>query len=179
VSSRARPQLLRRVLEHLLEDDVRKPAFDAAHRLHRGFAVGFLAVVVVATLAGVADLDAGHDVQHPVDLPVAAAGEAVPDLVTGGGVDGGGAVPGREVVAVGNRVMSPTSTSGRAAPEGPMPGRSSRLVPVASRSSVSSLLAAFLRGMDPFQVADQLGGDAASGLADRVTGRTLASNALA
>ena len=45
----------------------------------------------------------------------------------------------------GNRVMLPTSTSSRAAPDGPMPGRSSRLVPVAARSSVSSWLAAFLR----------------------------------
>ena len=45
----------------------------------------------------------------------------------------------------GNRVMSPTSTSSRAAPEGPMPCRSIRVVPVAASSSVSSLSAAFLR----------------------------------
>ena len=45
----------------------------------------------------------------------------------------------------GNRVMSPTSTSSRAAPDGPMPCRSSRVVPVAATSSRSSLSAAFLR----------------------------------
>jgi hypothetical protein len=45
----------------------------------------------------------------------------------------------------GNRVMSPTLTSSRAAPEGPMPWRSSRDVPVAATSSMSSLSAAFFR----------------------------------
>ena len=45
----------------------------------------------------------------------------------------------------GNLVMSPTSTRSRAAPEGPMPFRSSSPVPVAWTSSVSSLSAAFLR----------------------------------
>lgn len=44
-----------------------------------------------------------------------------------------------------NRVMSPTSTSSRAAPEGPMPLRSIRLVPVAATRALSSLFAAFLR----------------------------------
>ena len=69
----------------------------------------------------------------------------MPDVVAGRGVDGCGAVPGREVAAVGEPVMSPTSTSSRAAPEGPMPCRSSRLVPVAATSSRSSLSAAFFR----------------------------------
>ena len=46
---------------------------------------------------------------------------------------------------LGKRVMSPTSTSSRAAPEGPMPCRAINVVPVAAASSVSSLLAAFLR----------------------------------
>jgi hypothetical protein len=45
----------------------------------------------------------------------------------------------------GKRVMSPTSTSSRAAPEGPMPCRSSSPVPVALTSSTSSLFAAFFR----------------------------------
>jgi hypothetical protein len=36
-------------------------------------------------------------VQHPVDLPVAGPGQPVADLVTGGGVDRRGAVPGGEV----------------------------------------------------------------------------------
>jgi hypothetical protein len=58
-----------------------------------------------------------------------------------------GAVPFQDAkwALFGNRVMSPTSTSNRAAPEGPIPGGSSRLVPVAARRTVSSLLAAFLR----------------------------------
>jgi hypothetical protein len=42
---------------------------------------------------------------------------------------------------VGNRVMSPTSTSSRAAPEGPMPCRSMSVVPVVATSSLSSLSA--------------------------------------
>jgi hypothetical protein len=61
------------------------------------FAVGLLAFVVVTAFAGVSDLDAGHDAQDPVDLAVAGARQPVSDLVSGGGVDGGGAVPGREV----------------------------------------------------------------------------------
>ena len=58
-----------------------------------------------------------------------------------------GAVPFQEAKCAlfGNRVMSPTSTSNRAAPEGPIPLRLSRLVPVAATSSVSSLFATFLR----------------------------------
>ena len=60
-----------------------------------------LAVVVGAALGGVAELDGGHDVQDPVDLPVPAARQPVSDVVAGGGVDGCGAVPGGEVVAVG------------------------------------------------------------------------------
>ena len=42
------------------------------------------------------------------------------------------------------RVMSPTSTCSRAAPEGPIPCRASSPVPVALTSSTSSLLAACL-----------------------------------
>ena len=45
----------------------------------------------------------------------------------------------------GKREMSPTSTNRRAAPEGPMPCRSIKDVPVASTKAVSSLFAAFLR----------------------------------
>lgn len=45
----------------------------------------------------------------------------------------------------GNRVMYPISTSSRAAPDGPMPFRSSSPVPVPRTSSRSSLSAAFLR----------------------------------
>src|SRR4051794_17920308 len=50
-----------------------------------------------AAFGGVPQLHGGHDVQRPVDLPVPGPGEPVADLVAGGGVDEGGAVPGREV----------------------------------------------------------------------------------
>ena len=51
-----------------------------------------------------------------------------------------GAVPFQDAKCsrLGNLVMSPTSTSSRAAPEGPMPCRSSRLVPVAASSVASN-----------------------------------------
>jgi hypothetical protein len=72
-------------------------------------------------------------VQRAVDLPVAGAREPVADLIAGGRVDGRGAVPRGELPRVGNQVMSPTSTSSRAAPDGPMPCRLIRVVPVAAR----------------------------------------------
>ena len=58
-----------------------------------------------------------------------------------------GAVPFQEAKwpLVGKRVMSPTSTSSRPAPEGPMPLRVSSEGPVSVMSSRSSLSAAFLR----------------------------------
>ncbi len=46
---------------------------------------------------------------------------------------------------LGKRVISPTSISSRAAPDGPIPFSVSSEVPVASMSSRSSLSAAFLR----------------------------------
>ncbi len=99
------------------------------------------------------------------------AGEAVADLVAGGGVD---RVRCRSRTRSGpwsgKRVMSPTSTSSRAAPEGPMPVRSSRPVPVAVRSSVSSLFGGLLARVDPLEVADQLRGDAAGGSSRRRRG---------
>jgi hypothetical protein len=60
-------------------------------------------------------LDGRHDVQAPVDLPIRGLGEPVADLVTGGGVDRGGAVHDAKC-ALGKWVMSPTSISNRAAP---------------------------------------------------------------
>jgi hypothetical protein len=84
-------------------------------------------------------------VQDPVNLPVPARDSLCrtwsPEEASMG------AVPFQEAKCAlfGNRVMSPTSTRSRAAPVGPMPCRSSRLVPVALTSSVSSLFAAFLR----------------------------------
>lgn len=58
-----------------------------------------------------------------------------------------GAVPFQDAKCprVGNLVMSPTSTSSRAAREGPVPCSSIRVVPVVATSCLSSLLVAFLR----------------------------------
>jgi hypothetical protein len=58
-----------------------------------------------------------------------------------------GAVPFQEAkcALLGNRVMSPTSTSRRAAPEGPMPCRSISVVPVEATSSLSCLSASLER----------------------------------
>lgn len=58
-----------------------------------------------------------------------------------------GAVPFQEAKRSrsGNRVVSPISTKSRDAPEGPMPCRSIKVVPVAVSSSVSSWSAALLR----------------------------------
>jgi hypothetical protein len=74
-------------------------------------------------------LDGGHDVQRPVDLAVARPRQTMPLVVTGGCIEG--AVPFQEAkcARVGNRVMSPTSTSSLAAPEGPMPCRSISVLP--------------------------------------------------
>ncbi len=60
MSSRARPCLSQRVVEHLLVDDVGEPAFHAPHRPHRCLAVGLLPLVIVAAFAWVADLYSGH-----------------------------------------------------------------------------------------------------------------------
>ena len=62
-----------------------------------GLALGESAAVVGAAGGVVAELDDGHDVQDPVDAPVAGPGQAVALLVAGGRVDRGGAVPGGEV----------------------------------------------------------------------------------
>jgi hypothetical protein len=68
------------------------------------FPGGFAGVVVGAAFGWVAQLDDGHDVQGPVDPPVAGAGEPVSLLLSGGRVQGRGAVPGREVVPAGEPV---------------------------------------------------------------------------
>ena len=81
------------VVQHRPVDQVGEPSLEAAHRFHGGLPVGLLAVVVVAADPGVAQLDGGHDVQDPVDLPVARPGQPVSGLVAGRGVDGCGAIP--------------------------------------------------------------------------------------
>ena len=67
----------------------------------RGLAGGELAPVVGPAGGVEADLVDGGDVDDVVGLAVAGPGEAVADLLAGGGVQGRGAGPGREPVAVG------------------------------------------------------------------------------
>src|SRR4029450_10575863 len=95
----------------------------------------FLGVEVGAAFGGVAQLDDGHDVQRWVDPSVAGAGESMPGLLSGGGVQRGGAVRDANLSRSANRWMSPTSTSSRAAPEGPIPVRSIRVDPRARATS--------------------------------------------
>jgi hypothetical protein len=75
----------------------RESAFEAAHSFVGRLAGGDFPVVVGTSLCGVAQLDHGHHVKNPVDLAVPAPGQAVTDVVAGGGVNRGGAGPGREV----------------------------------------------------------------------------------
>jgi hypothetical protein len=70
----------------------------------------------------VADLHDRGDVQHVVESPVAGPGQPVADLVAAGGVQGCGAGPGCEVVAVGEPghvadVGKDPGGTGRADPE--------------------------------------------------------------
>ncbi len=133
--------------DHLVIHDVAEPSFEGAHRFHGCLAGGGFAVVAGAAFTvAVAELDDGHDVQHPVDLAVAGPGQAVADLVAGGGAGRRGAVPGGEVGLPGNLVTSATPASSRAAPEGPIPVRSVSVVAVVLSSSFRSLLAAFCAG---------------------------------
>src|ERR1051326_8726626 len=97
VSSRTRLARGGCVADHLPVDDVGQAAFEGAHGFHRGLALGEPAPVAGAAFGVVAELDDGHDVQDPVDAPVAAPRQAVALLVAGGGIQRGGAVPGGEV----------------------------------------------------------------------------------
>lgn len=96
MSSRTRPHS-DGVVDHLPVDHVGQAAFEAAHGFHRGLAGGEFAPVVAAAFGVMAELDDGHDVQHPVDAPVPGPGQAVTFLVAGGRLDRGGAVAGGEV----------------------------------------------------------------------------------
>src|SRR5205814_8261371 len=81
---------------------------------------------------------------HPVDAPVAGAGQAVALLVAGGGVQRCGAVPGREVAAAGE--------AGDVGDVAEQPGRAGRadacnccrVLPVAVTRSVSCRSAALI-----------------------------------
>ena len=70
-------------------------------RFHRLLAVGALASVVGAAVGVEADLGDRGDVDHVVHPPVPGPREPVAVLLAGGGVEGCGAGPGREPVAVG------------------------------------------------------------------------------
>jgi hypothetical protein len=72
------------VLDHPLVDDVGEVPFKRPQRLHGRPSLGQAAPVVGAAEGVAAELDDGHDVQHPVDAPVAGAGEPVALLVAGG-----------------------------------------------------------------------------------------------
>lgn len=107
--------------------------------------------------------------QGPVDLPVPLARQPVPSLVAGGGVDGCGAVPRREVVAVGEpgdvadldrQAGGPGGSDAVQVQQGGA-GRGDQLAEL--------LVRCLLPGMDPLEIAGQLGGQAASGLACDIT----------
>ena len=118
--------------------------------------------------AGVAEMDGGHDVQDPVDLPVPGARESVPDVVAGGGVDGCGAVPGGEVVVV--------REPGDVADLDQQPGGAGRADAVQVHQCGAGGGDEFLEFfvgllgalVDPLEVTDQLRGDST---ADPVAGR--------
>jgi hypothetical protein len=126
-------------------DDVGQPPFQRSHGFHRGLAGRDLAVEVGSALGRVAQLDDSHDVQRAVDLPVASADSR---CRTCSPEDASmGAVPFQDAKWALSRkpVMSPTSTSSLAAPEGPMPFSWVSVLPVAASSSRSSLSAALVR----------------------------------
>jgi NAD(P)-dependent dehydrogenase (short-subunit alcohol dehydrogenase family) len=124
----------------------------------------------VSALGGVAELDDGHDVQYPVDLPVPAPRQPVPDLVTGGGIDRRGAIPGGEVRL--------SREPGHLTDPGQQPGSAGGADPVqigqggagGGEQHIEFLVRLLLALVDAFQVADQLGGDPAAGFARGIAG---------
>ena len=64
----------------LAVDDVGEPPFEGAESFHRGFAGGELAPVVGPAFGVVVQLNDRHEVQHPVDPPVAGSGDPVAEL---------------------------------------------------------------------------------------------------
>ena len=90
--------------EHGAIHDVGEPSFEAAHGLHGRLAGGFSPVEIGPPLSGVTELNHRHHVKGAVDLSVPGPGEPVASVVPGGGVQGRRAVPGCEVVPVGEPV---------------------------------------------------------------------------
>jgi hypothetical protein len=56
-------------------DHIGQSPFEGPHGLHRRFALGQAAAVVRPAGRVVTELDDGHDVQDPVDTPVAGPGQ--------------------------------------------------------------------------------------------------------
>ena len=179
MSSRARPSWSDRIGEQLPVDNVGQSPFQAAHRFHRGFAGGFLPVVVGASFGGVAQLHDGHDVQGAVDLPVPATRQPVPHVVTGGRVDRGGAGPRREVRAAGEPGDVPDLDQ--------QPGRTggSDAVQLRERGAGlgEQLFEFFVGGLraliDPLEIGDQFRGNTRRVLPAVSRGRTFPSSTLA
>jgi hypothetical protein len=71
------------IAKHPFVDDVGQVAFERAERFHGRFAFGEAPAVVGPAGSVTAQLDDGHDVQDPVDTPVADSGQSVAALVTG------------------------------------------------------------------------------------------------
>jgi hypothetical protein len=153
----------------LVVDEVGKPPLEGADRFHRGLPGGELAPVVDPAFGVVAQLHDRHDVQHPVDPPVPGAGESVAALFPGGGVDRGGAVPGREVPAgrEPGHVADVTEQAGRAG------GADAVQLEQRASGRLDELAELVVRGLDPLvdadELADQLRRELAAGLAHQVT----------
>jgi hypothetical protein len=89
----------------LVENDIGQASLQAAQSFFRGLALeSFPFVVAAPRTIRLANLGHGHHVQGVVQASVAGSREAVSDLLAGGGVDGRGAVVGREVVSAGEAV---------------------------------------------------------------------------
>src|SRR5664279_5846319 len=87
--------------EELAVEGVGDPALETTQRFELGLAGGLLAPVVGPAVGVEADLADRGDVDHVVHPSVPGSGEPVAVLLAGGGVQGCGAGPGGEPVAVG------------------------------------------------------------------------------
>jgi len=106
------------------------------------------------------------DVDHVVHPPVPGPGEPVPDDLSGGGLDGGGAGPGREPVPVGEPGDVTDVGQGAGGHDRPDPGQ----VHQRGARGVHHLLQLAGQGLDLLLHRDQLGqllrGEPAAGLPD-------------
>ena len=84
------------VAAQLSVDDVGQPPFQASHRFFVALAFGSFPQVIGPSRGVLPDLGKGHDVEAEVELAVAGAGEPMPDNISGGHVDRGGAGVGGE-----------------------------------------------------------------------------------